>query len=231
MARLPRLTVPDLPHSVVQRGNNQQVIFAGDADCEMLVSLLVENARIFQVAVHSYLLMPSHFHLLATPAAAASLPQFMQAVGRSYVRYFNQRQGRTGTLWEGRYRSTLVEPERYLLACMTFMDLVPVKSGLAAVPRDYRWSSHQHYVGLRADPAVTPHALYWELGNTPFAREIAYADLVASGLPAQQELAIAESTHSGWPLASPEFVAKMQPRTSRRLAKASPGRPRAKPLA
>ena len=108
----------------------------------------------------------------------------MQAVGRRYVRYFNQRQARTGTLWEGRYRSTLIQAERYLLACMAYIDLNPVRAGMVAEPGDYPWSSHAHYVGLRNDRLVTPHPLYWELGNTPFARDAAYAELVRSGISA-----------------------------------------------
>lgn len=105
----------------------------------------------------------------------------MQAVGRDYVRYFNQRHQRTGTLWEGRYRCTVLEPERYLLPCMVYMDWNPVRVGLAQQPGDYPWSSHAHGLGLRADPLVTPHALLWGLGNTPFAREAAYAALVPGG--------------------------------------------------
>lgn len=229
MARLPRLTVPSLPHHVIQRGNNQQAIFAADGDNGTLVALLADNARKFQVAVHSYVLMPSHFRLLATPSSAVSLPHFMQAVGRSYARYFNQRQGRSGTLWEGRYRSTLIQAEPYLLACMVYMDLDPVRAGLVSVPQDYRWSSHPHHVGLRSDPVVIPHALYWKLGNTPFAREIAYAELVAAGITSDQELVLTAAFHSGWPLASAEYIAQVQTGTSRRLTKGRAGRPPSRP--
>lgn len=227
MARLPRLTLPDLPHYVVQRGNNQQAIVATPADYETLLFLIAENARKFEVAVHGYLLMPTQFHLLATPTTAHSLPHLMQAVGRSYVRYFNQQQARSGTLWEGRYRCTLVDPEGFLLPSMAYMDLAPLRAGLVLAPRDYRWSSHSHYAGLRSDPVVAPHAMYWQLGNTPFAREIAYAELLAAGLTSRQEAKIAESVHTGWPLASAEFVARLQTGTPRRLVKAAPGRPRA----
>jgi len=120
MARLPRLTLAGYPHHIIQRGNNRQVIFADAQDFEAMLALLADNAQKFAVAVHAYVLMDNHFHLLATPATAEALPLMMQAVGRSYVRYFNQRHGRTGTLWEGRYRSTLIETERYLLACMVY---------------------------------------------------------------------------------------------------------------
>ena len=121
MARLPRLTIPGYPHHVIQRGNNRQAIFVTAADYQMLLSLLDENARKFGVALHGYVLMTNHFHLLATPSTAEGLPQMMQAVGRRYVRYFNDRQARSGTLWEGRYRSTLIDTEPYLLACMVYI--------------------------------------------------------------------------------------------------------------
>ena len=121
MARLPRLTLADVPHHVIQRGNNRQPIFIDRADHEKLLALLAESATRFGIAMHAYVLMDNHFHLLATPASATGLPQFMQSVGRAYVRYFNDRHGRSGTLWEGRYRSTLIQTERYLLTCMAYI--------------------------------------------------------------------------------------------------------------
>jgi putative transposase len=229
MARLPRLTVPGYPHHLIQRGNNRQAIFAADGDYEILLAMLEENARRLQVEVHAYVLMTNHFHLLATPAAQDGLPLLMQAVGRGYVRYFNQRQGRTGTLWEGRYRSTLIEADRHLLACMAYMDLNPVRAGIAPSPRDYPWSSHRHYVGLRNEKLVTPHSLYWSLGNTPFAREAAYAELVDAGVSDQQRQALTDSALRGWALGSPDYVADLQRRTDRRLARRKPGRPPSPP--
>ena len=225
MARLPRLTVPGYPHHVIQRGNNRQVIFATAADYEMLLGLFDENACKFGVALHAYVLMTNHFHLLATPSTADGLPQMMQAVGRRYVRYFNDRQARSGTLWEGRYRSTLIDTERYLLACMAYIDLNPVRAGLVGDPRDYSWSSHRHHVGLRPDRLVTPHPLYWELGNTPFAREAAYAELVAAGISSEQQDALTQSALSGWALGDEKFVADLQRRTERRVQKNQAGRP------
>lgn len=225
MARLPRLSVAGYPHHVIQRGNNRQAIFLNDADRRRMLELLEQNAAQFEVAVHAYVLMDNHFHLLLTPRTGDGLSRMMQAVGRRYVRYFNDSHGRTGTLWEGRYRSTLIETERYLLACMAYIDLNPVRAGLVAQACDYPWSSHGHYAGLRTDRMVTPHPLYWELGNTPFAREAAYARLVQDGLTAQQQQALTESALRGWALGSPAFVAELQKKTERRLSKASPGRP------
>jgi len=146
-------------------------------------------------------------------------------VGRSYVRYFNDTQKRSGTLWEGRYKSTLIQTDRYLLACMAYIDLNPVRAGLVVQPQDYPWSSHLHYLGVRVDRLITPHALYWELGNTPFAREAAYAELVQSGICPVQQAAITQATLSGWALGEADFVANLQKKTERRVAKAAPGRP------
>ncbi|MDP3707937.1 MAG: transposase [Polaromonas sp.] len=225
MARLPRLTLPGYPHHVIQRGNNRQPIFSSAADYLVLLGLLEENAQKFGVALHAYVLMSNHFHLLVTPTSDEGLPQMMQAVGRRYVRYFNDSQGRSGTLWEGRYRSTVIETDRYLLACMAYIDLNPVRAGMVKEARDYPWSRHGHYVGLRTDKLLTPHPLFWELGNTPFAREAAYAELVRAGITLAQQDALTRSSLSGWALGSDDFVADLQKRTDRRVNKAQPGRP------
>lgn len=225
MARLPRLTLPGYPHHIIQRGNNRQMIFVDAQDFETMLRLLAENAAKFGVAVHAYVLMDNHFHLLATPSTVEALPLMMQAVGRSYVRYFNQRHGRSGTLWEGRYRSTLIEAERYLLACMVYIDLNPVRAGRVPQPADWRWSSHAHHLGLRPDSLVTPHALYWALGNTPFAREAAYADLVQAGISADQQVQLTDAALRGWALGEPNFVGEIQKKSTRRVTKSKPGRP------
>jgi putative transposase len=225
MARLPRLTLPGYPHHVIQRGNNRQPIFVAPTDRQLLLDLLEDNATKFDVAIHAYVLMGNHFHLLVTPSTAEGLPQMMQAVGRRYVRLFNDSQGRTGTLWEGRYKSTLIQTDRYLLACMAYIDLNPVRAGMVAQAADYAWSSHGHYVGLRADKLVTPHPLYWELGNTPFAREGAYADLVQSGVTAQQQADLTQSALRGWALGGAGFVADLQKKTERRVSRGAAGRP------
>ena len=225
MARLPRLTLPGHLHHVLQRGNNRQPIFVDREDFETMLALLTDNAQRYAVAVHAYVLMDNHFHLLATPSTASGLPQMMQAVGRSYVQYFNRRHGRTGTLWEGRYRSTVLQPERYLLPCMVYLDLNPVRAGLVAQAADYLWSSHAHWLGLRVDRLLTPHALYWALGNTPFAREAAYAAAVQAGISSQEQAALTASALSGWALGEVEFVAELQKNTARRVTRGRPGRP------
>ena len=228
MARLPRLTVAHYPHHIIQRGNNRQAIFAADADYETLISMLDEHAREKGVALHAYVLMTNHFHLLATPETAEAIPQMMQAVGRRYVRYFNQRQARTGTLWEGRYKSTLIQAERYLLACMVYMDLNPVRAGMVTDPVEYPWSSHRHYVGLRNDKIVAPHPLVWEMGNTPFARDAAYGELVRAGIDGDQQRALTDSVLRGWALGEADYVAALQKRAERRVTRGLAGRPRTK---
>ena len=229
MARLPRLSLPGYPHHIIQRGNNRQAIATCAADYQTLLALIEDNARKFFVAIHAYVLMENHFHLLATPETAEALPQMMQAIGRRYVRYFNDSQDRSGTLWEGRYRSTVLQPEAWLLACMAYMDLNPVRHGLVAQARDYPWSSHGHYAGLRMDRLVTPHPLFWTLGNTPFAREAAYAEMVHGGVAAEQQLALTQSTLSGWALGDAVFVADLQTRTGRRVSRLAAGRPGREP--
>lgn len=225
MARLPRLSLPGYPHHVIQRGNNRQAIFVAPPDYMALLAVLEDSAKRFDVAIHAYVLMSNHFHLLATPHTPEGLPRMMQAVGRSYVRYFNKTQQRTGTLWEGRYKSTLIQSNRYLLACMVYLDLNPVRAGIVAHAQEYPWSSHAHYIGQQVDRLVTPHALVWELGNTPFAREAAYAEMVQSGINPVQQAALTEATLLGWALGDADFVADLQKRTQRRVTKSAAGRP------
>ncbi|MBD8049456.1 transposase [Limnohabitans radicicola] len=225
MARQPRLTVAAYPHHVIQRGNDRQAIVRDDVDRERLLALWQEHAQTFKVAIHSYVVMDNHFHLLVTPETDDGLPQMMQAVGRAYVRYFNLRHHRTGTLWEGRYRSNLIESERYLLACMAYIDLNPVRAGMVAQAADFKWSSHRHCIGQVSDKLVTPHALFWGLGNTPFAREAAYAEWVQSGLAQADKDQLTRSALSGWALGSPGFVEELQQSTTRRLAPRKAGRP------
>lgn len=225
MARLARLTVAGYPHHIIQRGNNRQDIVRDDADRDVLLELIAENARKHRVAVNAYVLMDNHFHLLLTPETAEGVPLTMQAVGRRYVRYFNDRYQRSGTLWEGRYRSTLVQAERHLIACMVYMDLNPVRAGLATEPARHAWSSHRHYTGQAPDRRVTPPPAYWALGNTPFAREAAYTELVREGLSMGQQAAITDATLHGWALGDEQFAGELQKRTPRRTTRGRPGRP------
>ena len=226
MARLARLTVPGLPHHVMLRGNDGALIVRDDADRAFMVRLLAEHAAPFGMSVHAYGLLDNRMQLLVTPEGAESgLPGWMQAVGRRYVRYFNDRHGRTGTLWEGRYRATVVEAARFLLPCMVAIDLGPVQAQLVARPADHVWSSHRHWIGQVQERWLKPHPLVWDLGNTPFAREAAYARLVDAGLTEADRTRIENDTLRGWALGSPEFASAVQTKTARRVTRAQAGRP------
>jgi putative transposase len=226
MARLARLSLPGLPHHVLQRGGHGQPIFRDDVDRERFLALLGEHARAAGVALHAYVLLDDHFHLLLTPATVEALPRLMQGLGRDYVRHFNQRTARRGTLWEGRYRSTLVQPDAHLLDNMVYLDLHAVRRGSASEALAHAWSSHAHYAGLRADRWIAPPPTYWALGNTPFAREAAYADRVRHGLSEGQSQAITDAVRHGWALGDAAFLAQLQADTPRRVSRARPGRPR-----
>ena len=225
MARLARLALADLPHHVIQRGNNRQPVFLDHADREAMLALLADNAARFGIAWHAYVLMDNHFHLLATPSSRDGMAKWMQAVGRSYVRYFNDRHGRSGTLWEGRYKSTVIQTERYLLTCMAYMDLNPVRADLVGDARDHLWSSHGHYAGLRYEKFLMPHPLYWTLGNTPFAREAAYVELVRAGVERRDQETLTDATLHGWAAGDAAFIQSLQSATTRRVVKGRAGRP------
>lgn len=229
MARLARLTLPGRVHLVMHRGNNRQPVVIDDIDRLRLLELMTGLAAQHRVALHAYVLLPSCLYLLVTPATEKGVPSMMQAVGRAYVRHFNGRHGRSGTLWEGRYRSTLIQPEHYLLPCMGMMDTEPVRAGLCADPGAYAWSSHRHHIGQAPDRRLTTPAQYWALGNTPFAREAAYAEMVHHGLGVQQMGAIQEAAWHGWVLGDPSFIEALQHDTTRRLQPTRPGRPSKRP--
>ena len=225
MARLPRLAIPGYPHHLIARAIDRQPVFRDAADYERMREILAQQARAEGVALHAYVLIEDHLHLLATPPRSDALSRMMQGIGRRYVRDFNQRVGRSGTLWEGRYRCALLQPETTLLDCMAYLDLNPVRAGRVQAPADYPWSSHRHAIGQVHDKGISPHPVYWALGNTPFAREQAYAQRVAQGLSAQQVRALTESSLQGWAIGDEAFLAALQKQTTRRLTKGRPGRP------
>lgn len=226
MARLARLTLPNHLHHVLHCAHGRQNVFTTTTDFECFLQLLTHHAGQFEVAVHAYVLMSDQVHLMATPQQDNNgVSRMMQAVGRSYGRYFNDLNSRSGTLWDGRYRSTLIQAERWGLACMVYSDLNPVRAGLVADAASYPWSSHAHYVGRRIDPLITPHAVAWALANTPFAREAAYAELVQSGLDASQYSALTRSAITGWALGDEDFTNTVQKKTVRRIVQARAGRP------
>lgn len=226
MARLPRLAVSGYVHHVLVRGNNQEPVFRDDEDLQAFVSLLSELVPQWRVALHAYVLLPNQFQLLLTPQNELGLPKLMQSLGRRHASHFNRRHGRTGTLWEGRYRSVILEPQTHLLDCMVWMDTQPMRRHLAAQARDYIWGSCRHHLGLESTGFIGPHPCYWALGNTPFAREAAYAARLEQSLSASAlERWDAESAR-GWAIGSPTFIDELQKLTHRRLQPGKPGRPR-----
>lgn len=225
MARQSRLILPHQPHYVVQRGNDNQPIFRDDEDYGRFLGWLKEAARAYHVAIHAWVLMPTHLHLLATPADEDGLAALMQKVGRLYVPWFNAKHGRSGTLFGGRFRTALIDPDQYLLACLRYLELHPVRSQAAVAPLDYPWSSHAHHAGVRADPLITDHGKYWELGNTPFQREAAYSALVQQGLNADELAAIDTAVTKGLALGSHDFLLALERKTKRQILPAKRGRP------
>lgn len=174
MARLPRLSIAGLAHHVIQRGHNRQPIFLDDEDRLAYLAALRESAALHRVAVHAYVLMNDHLHLLVTPPTAEALSKMLQAIGRRYVAAFNRRHGRIGTLWDGRFRATVIENGPHLLTCMRYIEQNPQRLIPPTPAGDYAWSSAMHHLGRRRDTLVSTHLCHWQLGNTPFERELAW---------------------------------------------------------
>lgn len=226
MARLPRLAVPGEVHAIGLRGNNGQPVFLDSTDREQALMVLQAQAARELVLVHAYALTETSLHLLLTPPSQEALTRFMQGVGRSYVRAFNQRHGRSGTLWEGRYRSTVLQASGYLLDAMALLDSLPVLKHEATAPQESRWTSYAHYTGARTEKWLTTHAQVWALGNTPFAREVAYAEWVARQCGSRAQRVLLEQFHKGWALGDAAFLEALAQATGRRVSKDKPGRPR-----
>jgi putative transposase len=225
MARQPRLVLPDQPHHVLQRGNDNQPIFRDDDDHRRFLEFLRESAKFYRVAIHAYVLMPNHVHLLATPADEDGLAVMMQKVGRLYVPWFNNKYGRSGTLFQGRFRTSVIDANAYFLACVRYIELNPQRNQLAFDPLEYPWSSYAHHAGVRPDPLITDHAKYWELGNTPFQREAAYIELAQQGMSGQELDAINAAVLKGAPLGSHAFMLELERKTKRQILPAKRGRP------
>jgi putative transposase len=180
MARLPRYGLPGQPQHVIQRGNNRAVLFATDTDYQFFRDCLTDAYTRHGCRVHAYVFMTNHVHLLMTPDHEDAIGKVMQSVGRRYVQYFNFTYQRTGTLWEGRYRATPIDTERYLLTCYRYIELNPIRAGIVDEPRNYRWSSHGCNAFGKADRLVTVHDQYAALGSTDSERQAAYRTLSAS---------------------------------------------------
>jgi putative transposase len=221
MARLPRYVIPGQPQHIIQRGNDRQDIFASDDDYQFFRDALIEAAEENDLAIHGYVWMTNHVHLLATPKRAESISKVFQSVGRRYVQYFNFTYRRSGTLWEGRYRATVVDSERYLLTVMRYIELNPVRAGMVAHPGDYPWSSYGRNARGDTGPNsawLTPHREYLRLGWDAEERQGAYRQLFRAAISGTDLKEIRESVHKGWVLGSERFKARIEALGNRRVA-------------
>jgi putative transposase len=208
MARQARTVIPGQAMHVMVRGNNREMIFYTEADRRIYLDWLREAAKQFSCSVHAFALMPNHVHLLMTPQNADSLAKTMQSLGRRYAQYFNQQHHRSGTIWEGRYRSSLIDPD-YFLRCQRYIELNPVRTGFESTPQDSGWTSFSTHIGGNAEPWLVDHKHFWKLGNTPFERQMSWAGFVKEGAPHWEDRQITESLIRSKPWVSDIYAKKL----------------------
>jgi putative transposase len=208
MARKARTIIPGQAMHVMVRGNNRETLFFNDADRRIYLDWLREAAKQFGSAVHAFALMPNHVHLLTTPQHADSLAKTMQSLGRRYAQYFNQQHQRSGTIWEGRYRSSLIDPD-YFLRCQRYIESNPVRAGFESNPQDSSWTSFACHIGGNAEPWLIDHQHFWKLGNTPFERQMTWANFVREGAPHWEDRQITEALIRSKPWVSDDYAKKL----------------------
>lgn len=229
MARRPRLVLPAAPLHIIQRGNNRSPCFICEADHLVYLSLAHRYATEAACQVHAYVLMTNHVHLLLSAGNTTGPSLLMRRLGQHYVQYFNRRHARTGTLWEGRFRSCLVEDERYLLICQRYIELNPVRASMVDDPGRYRWSSYQANAWGAKDPLLTPHLIYTGLGRHDGERRAAYRALFREALPDQLLMQIRQASKSNAPLGAQAFVDAISRKHGRPDGLGRRGRPRLAP--
>ncbi|MGZ8186402.1 MAG: transposase [Methylobacter sp.] len=217
MARLPRFVIPEQPQHVILRGNNRAEIFCTDGDYSFYLEKLKLACDKHGCSVHAYVLMTNHVHLLMTPHREQSLGKTIQRLGRYYVQYYNYCYRRTGTLWEGRYKATLIDSEAYLLTCMRYIELNPVRAGMVIEPADYPWSSYHHNTLGRLSDLVVPHPEYQHLGESNEARQTAYRELFKHYISENSITEIREATNKAWVLGNDRFKQRIQEQLGRRV--------------
>ncbi|UTA48058.1 transposase [Simiduia sp. 21SJ11W-1] len=225
MARLRRISPLGIPQHIVQRGNNRQVCFASEQDLAAYVNWLEEYAGQFGVSVHAWVLMTNHVHLLVTPKKEGGVSSMMQAVGRRYVRYFNREHRRTGTLWEGRFKASLVQSEVYLLACQRYIELNPVRAGMVSDPADYVWSSYQAHALGKSIKVHSPHSEYLKLGEEASKRQSSYRALFDAHVECRLIEDIRAAVNKGMALGDTRFKDEIERLHGRRVRPATMGRP------
>ncbi len=224
MARLPRIAPVGIPLHVIQRGNNRQVCFTSDEDCVAYIGWLKEYAAKYEVDVHAWVLMTNHVHLLCTPRQEGAVSRLMQSLGRRYVRYFNHEYGRTGTLWEGRYKSCLVQAETYLLEVYRYIELNPVRANMVRDPGDFAWSSYQINALGRVSDLCTPHPEYLRLGKSKEERLRHYRGLFEHHVDGGVLAEIRGGVNSGMAIGHDRFKDEIEALTGRRVKVGKPGR-------
>jgi len=217
MPRKPRLVIPGQPQHVIIRGVNREPVFYGEADYQYYLRRLNEALIKHDCALHAYVLMTKHVHLLLTPINKTSIAKTIQTLGRYYVQYFNFTYGRTGTLWEGRYKASLVDTEHYLLTCYRYIELNPVRAQMVEHPADYPWSSYRHYALGQTNPMITPHDQYQALGHNEEERQESYRALFKAHISERQLEAIREAANKEWVLGSDYFKEKISQKIQRRV--------------
>ncbi|EWY36728.1 hypothetical protein N825_25745 [Skermanella stibiiresistens SB22] len=225
MPRPTRLILPHQTHHIVQRGNNRQAVFFSDDDRLAFLKWLGEAVAAEGCILHAYVLMTNHFHLVITAGGADSIPRLMQSVGRRYVSHVNREYRRTGTLWEGRYKSTILDSESYVLVCHRYVESNPVRAKLVSRPEDYPWSSYRHNALGHRDPLLRDHATYTALGATFAARRAAYLELFGPGLNDEQVETIRDATQRGWVPGTDRFRQQVERALGRRVEPPRRGRP------
>ncbi|NHZ88641.1 transposase [Massilia sp. CCM 8733] len=209
MPRRTRLIIPDVPLHIIQRGNNRLPCFFAEADYLVYLDMLRLCAQQAGCRVHAYVLMTNHVHLLVSPQSCSSPAVMMKMLGERYVPYVNRRRNRTGTLWQGRYHSCLVQDARYLFVCQRYIELNPVRAGMVDHPLDYRWSSYQTNAYGEADNIVEPHALYEALGTERPERELRYRALFEEEMPWSMLEQVRYATNRNAVFGSEEFIERL----------------------
>jgi putative transposase len=226
MARLPRYSIVNQPQNIILQGRDGQQVFYEQQDYQYFHDCLEAASYNYRLKVHAYALMPDHVHILATPANTDSISRTIQSIGRNYVQYFNECYGGEGTLWEGRYRATVIDPGQYLLTCCRYIELNPVRNGLVDKPADYRWSSYAHNALGLANEMLSDAPQYRRLGADRKARAKAYRALFKKKLEASLVQEITDATLKGWVLGDGRFARKIEKLSGRRATPLPRGRPK-----
>jgi putative transposase len=205
MPRRKRLNLSDVPQHIIQRGNNRQATFFAEDDYRFYLDRLADASRKYGCAIYAYVLMTNHVHLLASAERSYGLSLMMQHVGRYFVRYINRTYRRSGTLWEGRFRASLVDTETYFLRCCRYIECNPVRAQMVQAPGNYPWSSYRCHAFGTVDALVTTHEQYDRLGRTAEERQRAYRGFFRSELDSSELAEIRDTVNSGWPLGSDRF--------------------------